>query len=131
MRNKPIAAFMTKVAYQVGDDQTVSEASLRMSELGVRHLPVMRGSRLVGLVSQRDLSTLTAIAHAHPSDLRVKDAMTPDPYIANSSTPVAEVARAMAQSKYGAVVIVDDGDVKGIFTTTDGMRILADLLSEE
>lgn len=130
MKNKPISSLMTPVAFQIGDDQTVTEASLRMRELRVRHLPVMRGARLVGLVSQRDLSTLVAISDAHPSDLRVRDAMTPDPYVAQSSTPVAEVAGAMAEHKYGAVVVVDDGEVKGIFTTTDAMRILADLLSD-
>ena len=129
MHNKPIAAFMTRVAYQIGHDTSVVDAHHRMQELGVRHLPVMKGSKLVGIVSERDLASLVAISDEHPSQLQVANAMTENPYIASSSTPIAEVARAMADHKYGAVVIVDDGDVQGIFTTTDGMRVLADLLS--
>jgi acetoin utilization protein AcuB len=128
VKTKPIAAFMTKTAYQVGHDQSVVDAHLRMQELGVRHLPVMKGSRLVGIVSQRDLATLVAISEEHPSTLQVGHAMTQSPYVARSSTPISEVARAMAEHKYGAVVVVDDDEVKGIFTTTDAMRLLAEVL---
>lgn len=120
---------MTPLPYAIADDQTVEEAHARMSELDVRHLPVMRGSRLVGIVSQRDLAALVASTSAHPSELSVSDAMTPEPYVASPNTPIAEVARTMAEERYGAVVVMDDGIVKGIFTTTDAMRILSQLLT--
>jgi len=130
MRNRPaiLGNFMTPLPFAVGDDQTVEEAHARMTELDIRHLPVMRGSRLVGIVSQRDLASLVASTGRHPSELHVADAMTPDPFVANSEAPVAEIALRMAESRYGAVVVVDGGEVRGIFTTTDALRLLADLL---
>jgi acetoin utilization protein AcuB len=124
---KTVAQYMTQTPHSVGDDQTVVEAAFRMRELDVRHLPVMRGSRLVGIVSHRDLAILEAISHAHPSELTVADAMTPDPYAVSSSTPLSEVTAMMADKKFGAVVIVDDGDPTGIFTTTDAVRLLSQL----
>lgn len=120
---------MTPVPYAIADDQTVEEAHARMTELDVRHLPVMRGSRLVGIVSQRDLAALTASTRAHPSTLRVSDAMSSNPYTASPDTPLSEVARRMADERYGAVLIVDDGTIQGIFTTTDALRILSQLLT--
>ena len=122
-----VEQFMTKTPHSVGDDQTVVEAALRMRELNVRHLPVMRGSRLVGIVSHRDLAVLEAIAGAHPSELTVSHAMTPEPYAVEPSTPLREVAATMADHRYGAVVIVEDGEPTGIFTTTDAVRVLSQL----
>lgn len=122
-----VGEHMTPVAYSVGDDQTLAEASLRMRDLDVRHLPVMRGSRLVGIVSERDIAILKARSTAYLDELRVSDAMTRDPYHVPSKTPLSEVARTMGIHRYGATVIVDDGEIKGIFSTTDGMLALARL----
>lgn len=120
-----VGEHMTPVVHSVGDDQTLAEASLRMLDLDVRHLPVMRGSRLVGILSERDIAVLKARSHAYLDELKVSDAMSREPYHVPSKTPLAEVARAMGTHRYGAVVIVDDGEVKGIFSTTDGMLALA------
>ena len=122
-----VGEHMTPVAYSVGDDQTLAEASMRMQDLDVRHLPVMRGARLVGILSERDIAVLKARSTAFLDELKVADAMTRDPYHVSSKTPLSEVARTMGVNRYGAVVIVDDGEVKGIFSTTDGMLALARL----
>ncbi len=127
MTKPTIGEHMTRVAYSVGDDQTLAEASLRMRDLAVRHLPVMRGSRLVGIVSERDIAVLKARSTAFLDELKVADAMTRDPYHVPSTTPLSEVARTMGKHRYGAVVIVDDDEVTGIFSTTDGMLALAQL----
>ena len=51
--------------------------------------------------------------------------MTSDPYAVRYDTTVAVVARTMADKKYGAVVVVDDdGQVLGVFTTTDALNAL-------
>lgn len=127
MEYTTVGEHMTPVAYSVGDDQTLAEATLRMRDLDVRHLPVMRGSRLVGILSERDIAVLKARSNASLDELGVADAMTRDPYHVPSTTPLAQVALAMGTHRYGAALIVDDGEVKGIFSTTDGMLALARL----
>lgn len=122
-----VGEHMTPLAHLVGDDQTLAEASLCMKDLDVRHLPVMRGSRLVGMLSQRDIAVHQAKSKAHLDDLKVSDAMSREPYHVPSNTPLHVVAREMGVHRYGAVVIVDHGEVKGIFSTTDGMLALARL----
>ena len=124
-----VGEHMTPVAYSVGDDQNLAEASLRMRDLDVRHLPLITGSRLVGMLSERDVAVLKARSNAPLHELKVADAMTRDPYHVPSSTPLSEVALQMGTHRYGAAVIVDDGEIRGIFSTTDGLLALARLSS--
>jgi acetoin utilization protein AcuB len=125
-----IGEHMSSVAYSVGDDQTLAEVSLRMRDLDVRHMPVMRGSRLVGIISERDIAVHKATTNAHLDELKVADAMSREPYHVPSSTPLADVATQMGKHRYGAALIVDDGEIKGIFSTTDALFVLARLCGE-
>jgi acetoin utilization protein AcuB len=43
-------------------------------------------------------------------------------------TPVDEVAREMADRRYGCAVVIEGGKVVGVFTTTDALRALSELL---
>lgn len=99
-----------------------------MTEHGVRHLPVLVGGRLVGIVSERDLRLLGRFG---PSDdaVTVEDAMTTDVYIVDPGDPVDQVVERMAQRRYGSAVVLERGGrVAGIFTTVDGLQTLADVL---
>jgi CBS domain-containing protein len=59
----------------------------------------------------------------------VEDVMTSDPQTARRSTPVLDVVRTMMDQKIGSVLVVDDNrDILGLFTTADALRVLEDLL---
>jgi CBS domain-containing protein len=58
-----VADYMTDRPITVAPDDDLEVASRQMAELGVRHLPVVDGSRLVGVLSMRDL----VMAHANGS----------------------------------------------------------------
>ncbi|HVY44842.1 MAG TPA: CBS domain-containing protein [Minicystis sp.] len=126
--NPTVADYMTKTPHSIGADQPISRARALMREHGVRHLPVLEGGHLVGIVTDRDLAATEAVDEDKREALRVDDAMTPFPYVAAPSAPLAEVARAMAAGKFGAALVADAGRVVGVFTTTDAMRALADAL---
>jgi acetoin utilization protein AcuB len=97
---------------------------------GVRHLPVLEGGKLVGIVSSRDLYFLETLRDVDPAEVTVEEAMTQTPYVVSAETPLAEVAAAMAEHHYGSAVVTDAHGVAGIFTTVDGMRALAAVLAE-
>jgi CBS domain-containing protein len=50
-----VAEYMTEQPVTVAPDDDLELAARRMAELGVRHLPVVDGNRLVGVLSMRDL----------------------------------------------------------------------------
>ena len=62
-------------------------------------------------------------------DITVEDVMTPDPYTVTPQTAVDDVVLEMAEHKYGcAIVKQENGKVVGIFTATDGLRVLGEVL---
>lgn len=100
-----------------------------MGKHKIRHLPVLQGGALVGVISDRDVQVISSISQLDPSCILVEDAMSQAPYTVLGDAPVFEVARVMADRKLGSAVVLDAHDkVIGVFTTTDGMRVLAEVL---
>ena len=58
--------------------------------------------------------------------------MSPKPYDAVKGTPLVKCIKEMREKKYGCVVVVDETDwILGIFTTTDALGLLQELMSGE
>lgn len=125
-----IEALMTRSPHTVGLTVPLAEAKKVMLNHGVRHLPVLDAGALVGLLSERDVQLAESLARFDVKDLLVEDAMSQAPYAVAPHTPLAEVAHEMAQRKLGSAVVMEGMKVVGVFTTTDGMRVLAMLLSK-
>lgn len=124
-----IAEVMTRSPFTIGRDQRLARAHVVMREHGLRHLPVLEGGKLVGILSQRDLYFVEAIAGTDMQMDSVADAMASDLYVVAPGDRVADVARSMAKHKYGCAVVVDCGRVVGIFTATDALELLSKAMS--
>lgn len=120
---------MSPVPYTLGRDQTMAEAERRMREHGIRHLAVLHGGAMIGIVSDRDIAVVQTLPGVDPDTVQVHEAMTPDPYAVQGDTPTAVVVATMAEHKYGAALVMDGDKLAGIFTTTDALRLASDLLS--
>lgn len=129
--SKPIPTiqkYMTTSPHMIGDDQPMSKAHQIMREFRLRHLPVMHGGKLVGLLSDRDLNLVETLRDVDPKLVPVADAMSPDVYVVAPETSIDEVVTAMAQHKYGCAVVAQNHKVVGIFTTVDVCTAFAELL---
>jgi acetoin utilization protein AcuB len=129
MREDIVDRYMTASVHTIAVTRTLEEAHQMMRSLLVRHLPVMKGGKLVGIVSQRDLSLIETLPGVDPKAVTVDDAMSEEIYSVNAGTPVADVARVMAARKLGSAVVMDQGALVGIFTATDALHALEHLLS--
>lgn len=116
--------YMTPCPHTISRDATLAQARERMKTFRIRHLPVLDEGDLVGMVSERDLAL--AERFGDPKRMKVEDAMTVDPFVTVPSATLAEVADAMAQRKLGAAVIIDRGNVVGVFTAVDALRAIAE-----
>ena len=123
-----IQKYMTTSPHTVGEDQPMSVAHRLMREHRIRHLPVLRGSKIVGIVSDRDLNMVETLKVVDPQTVRVGEAMTQDPYQVSPDAALDEVVSTMAESKYGSAIVTQNGKVVGIFTTVDACRAFSDLL---
>jgi acetoin utilization protein AcuB len=121
---------MTLLPHTVGRDQTLAAAHHMMNEHRIRHLPVLAGGKLVGIVSDRDLKFIEALKDVDPERVTIEEAMSQEPYTVPPETPLGDVVRTMATERYGAALVVDHGKVVGIFTAIDAMRLLADVFEK-
>lgn len=105
----------------VSPGTTLEDAYRTMREKAFRHLPVMEGERLVGVVTDRDLRLATsALAPVpFPADCAVSEIMCREPLTANADDAVEDAARVMRERKIGCLPVVDDGRVIGIITGID------------
>lgn len=126
-----IDGFMTRSVHTIGTKSPLAEAHRVMNEQRIRHLPVLEGGRLVGMVSQRDLHLIETLKDVDPKEVSVEEAMSQDCYAVAPGTPLATVAEQMHLHKYGSAVITRGAQVLGIFTTTDALSALATVLSRK
>jgi acetoin utilization protein AcuB len=99
-----------------------------MREHKVRHLPVLRGGQIEGVVSAGDLHLIETLQDVDPEKVTVEEAMTPAPYCVEPDAPLDEVVAEMAANKYGCAIVAVRHKVQGIFTTVDACRVFADFL---
>ena len=123
-----IRQYMSRGIHTIGQEQTLEVAHGVMREHGIRHLPVLEGGKLVGVLSQRDLHLIETLSDVDTKTTTVDEAMTSDVYITGPDAPLDEVASTMAEHKYGSAIIVERGKVVGVFTTIDALRALANHL---
>jgi len=110
----PVQKFMTKSPHSVGKDQTLERAHEVMRKHRIRHLPVLEGGKLIGIVTQRDLHLVETLRDVDPSLVTVEDAMSSDVYAVEPDTGLDVVAEALAEHKYGSAVVIQKGRVVGI-----------------
>ena len=124
-----VGDFMTRelVTVEESDDLVLAEQALRLG--GIRHLPVVRGGKLIGLVTQRDL--LRSAASRAPQDTLAGDVMVRDPTCVRATTSLVHAARLMLEHKFGCLpVCEDDGKLIGIITEADFVRFAADVVQD-
>ena len=126
----------------VGDVMTAAPAVLHVThslraaqrmfaDKGFQHLPVVQGGRLVGILSDRDVSQFLA-GRPQGADLEVALAMTRSPVAVTPGTPVEEAADLLVRHSIHSLPVVEaTGQLVGIVTASDLLRVLIGLMAEK
>ncbi len=126
-----ISDMMHKTVITATADLSLAQAQQRMREHRVRHLPVMAQSRLIGLLTDRDLrdalpsavTTLTPEDVAqHLETITVEACMTKPVQTIRSTADATEAARHLMHHHYGCLPVVDDEALVGIVSELDLLR---------
>lgn len=122
-----VSAYMTPSPHSINADLDLSAAKAMMKKYSIRHLPVRSAGKLVGVLTDRDVKLGTSLDRAEK--LVVDEVMTPEPYSVTPDTALAEVVKQMAKKKYGCAIVKEkQGNVVGIFTASDALRVMAENL---
>ena len=124
-----IQRYMTTAPHSIGLAQTLASAESLMKSEKIRHLPVLEGGRLRGILSDRDIHLVETLRDVDPKKVTVEEAMSEHVYSVSPDAPLDEVVFAMAEKKYGSAVVMQNEKVVGIFTTVDVCRAFGELLS--
>jgi predicted transcriptional regulator len=112
---RAIAHYMTKQPWAVRLDDSVGVARQMLAVREIRHLPVLDGSRLVGIVTERELAgDRTATVDQVMRSVREVDA----------KVALADALAIMLEENRDALVVTRNGIVDGIFTAMDAVRVL-------
>jgi acetoin utilization protein AcuB len=123
---------MQRIVTTVTPETALPEAIKLASQRGIRHLPVVDGTEVVGIVSDRDLKRAMASSatslEVHElryllDRLKVAEIMTRGVITIGPTFPLEQAARLMVQEKIGAVPVVDEGRLVGIVTETDVLTL--------
>ena len=111
---------MTRDVEVIHPDAAVEEAAERMEALDVGLLPVCDGRRLVGMITDRDITVRAVAAGVGPGEAKVRDVMTPEVAYAFEDQDVREAERIMRDCQIRRLPILDrDKRLVGIVSLGD------------
>jgi CBS domain-containing protein len=113
--------------YSVTEADTVYDAARYLREKQVRSVGVVRSDgKLVGVVSQSDISDKVAAENKCPTWMRVSEVMTPDPITVPPATHLDECLRLLEKNAiYHLAVVAESGEYRGMISVQDLLRLIA------
>lgn len=129
---------MTTEVVTIESNALLLDAALMLRSSAIRHLLVMEGNNLVGVLSDRDIqrcapSRLIPITeegyNAVFAETRVSKVMTREPETVAPSTPLMQAVALMQESRFGCLPVLGNGAIVGILTRGDLMEALHRILS--
>jgi CBS domain-containing protein len=102
-------------------DERIVDAARKMADRGVGAVVVLEGGALAGILTERDI--LRAVAAGLTQEATVGERMTRHPETVESSESTDQAAALMIHGGFRHLPVVDGGDVKGILSIRDLMRV--------
>lgn len=129
----PVSQIMSKELVTLTPDQSLYEAERLFKKHRIRHIPVVEGDKLIGIVSYSDL---LRISFADMTDgeeevtsvvydmYTIPQIMAKTPLTVTADTSIKEVAEILAAQSFHSIPVVDNGKLVGLVTTTDLIKYL-------
>ena len=115
-----IQDIMTRDVQTISSQETIQRAAQLMDELNVGAIPVLDGDKLVGMITDRDITVRSVATGQDPRSAKVTDAMSKDVRTCTAGQSVAEVLSQMGDKQIRRLPVVDEsGQVIGIVSLGD------------
>lgn len=128
-----VADHMSHPVITLAPNDSLLHAVKTMNTRKIRHLPIVQGETLVGIVSDRDMrrsigslqieaEDCLAEEHRPPPQVVMEDIMTRDVRTTNLPATLAEVAETLVRNKFGSLPVISDTKLVGIISESDLLR---------
>jgi CBS domain-containing protein len=137
-KKEPVSTIMTRHIHAVQIKDTLLDAMELVRKHNIRHVPVLKGKQLVGIISTNDLHRLSfsdLIPGEEDTDeavfdmLTISQVMSHKPRVVKSHDTIYHVAEILSKEEFHALPVVsekDENELVGIVTTTDVIRYMLD-----
>ena len=116
-----VADLMTTDVLTVAPEDTIGATAQKIVDLGVSSAVVSDYGRMIGIVTERDLTRAVA-GRVHTSEARVREWMTADPVTLTCDASPEEAAKIMLENRFRHIPIVEDEHTVGIVSIRDVAR---------
>lgn len=133
-KREPVSGIMTASVITVDkNDHDLRDLKEVFRKEKIRHIPVMEGDNLVGIVSKNDLNRLSFGSlfdnqgnadEAVLDMLSIDQIMSENPKSVTPETTIKEVAEIFASEQFHSLPVAENGTIKGIVTSTDVIKYL-------
>lgn len=136
-KNVPVSTIMTTNVIKLNVTDSLAKAERLFKENKIRHIPVMNGNKIIGMLSYTDLLRISFAETIDDEDqiidVTVYDVFTIEQVMAKNlicispDTTIREAAEILANREFHALPVTENGNLVGILTTTDLIRYLVNL----
>lgn len=128
----PVEEFTSPAAVIIQEDTKIPDILALMKEHGCRHIPVVNHAQIIGIISERDVYK-KCFENSEPiANLVASDIMNRDVYRVKSGTNIDKVVFNMSDKKIGSAIVENsDDDSFGIFTLTDALNALVEIIRND
>ena len=135
-QREPVSKIMTAELTTVNITNSLKEVKNIFREKKIRHLPVVSGDTVIGILSETDIRRLSfgsnfGEAHAEADEaildmLSINQVMRDNPVTIDSKETIKAAAEKLSHAEFHALPVTEDGKLVGIVTTTDLIKYLLD-----
>jgi CBS domain-containing protein len=111
--------IMTKTVASLNPKDTVEHAAQLMKEHDIGSLPVCEGEKVIGIITDRDITLRSVAVGENTKAQSVREVMTSNPVVINANTDIAEAARIMSERQIRRLPIVDNNNLVGMVALGD------------
>lgn len=139
MKAVPVSQIMTKNLVVLTTSQTLYEAESLFKKHGIRHIPVVDGQKMVGILSYSDLLRISFADLTDEEDYvesvvydmySIEQVMAKTPLTVTADTSIKEVAEILSKQSFHSLPVVENDLLVGIVTTTDMINYMLDQFDE-
>ncbi|MFQ5700784.1 MAG: CBS domain-containing protein [Acidobacteriota bacterium] len=130
---------MTREVVTLCQDQSLRDAIDLFQRHRIRHIPVLDGEQVVGIVTDRDIkratpSLLSGIDQEQYNkvldETQVGQVMTRNPYTVTPSMSLRDAVKVLVDRKFGVLPVVEKNRLVGILTDIDLLRAFYEILDQ-
>jgi CBS domain-containing protein len=135
-----VKEIMTTEVTTVQETEMLLDAAIIFARSSLRHLPVLKDNLLVGVVTERDVKrfapgVMSGVSSGKYNEIMestpLSRVMTRDPMTLKPDQDVSDAAETLSTKRFGCLPVVDHGKLVGIITTSDLLRLMAQILKDK